>query len=1028
MRRHLLILVALIVALGGVAVLAVMRQPTLGLDLQGGLEVVLEARPEQGRELTQEDLDRAKEIIEERVNKTGVSEPEIRKQGDNQISVSLPGVHDTARAARLIGQTATLEFYNLQGDALSPTLGAQGQIVASPQLLPLLSGQQELAKKGTPTAWYLYGSKKERLAGPADTRQEILQQLPGGKAPEGSKFYAVPEGRTILTCNENARLCPGVGVPNQEYYYLFKYQPNNAEETIPELTGEDLNGSGTRVDFQNNQPIVTLDFTNAGGDKFHEITRELAQRGRAQANLNPGVPEENFNQSFAIVLDGEIRSFPSIDFNNLPDGISGGQAIIEGLDNLEEAEDLALVLQTGALPVEFVQVERSDISATLGEDSLREAIIAGVAGLIAVAFFLLIFYRFLGVIAIIGLAIYGALLYGAILIFDVTLTLPGIAGLVLTIGVAADANVVIFERIKEEVRAGKSVRAAIAGGYNKGFNTIIDANVVTMITAFVLYAVATSGVKGFALMLLVGTLLSMVTAVAATRALLGLLAGFRWFNNPAFMGATAQKIPAWQRIDFVGRAKLWFAISGAVIAIGIGSLIVQGLNLGIDFRGGSQITFETPQATSVEEVRQEAAEIGRADAIIQGRGEIQNGGYRQFTLKTESLSAGAQIEPAGRSANAARGHLDRRQERVGELQRADPARRDPRDHRLARAHRHLRDAALRVQVLAAGARRAPARHPHHARPLLADRPRDDGGDRGGDPDDPRLLDLRHDHHLRPRAREHSAHAAVELRRDREPVAVGDDQAIAGDVVHHAASDRFAAPVRRRHAQGLRLRAARRHHLGRVLDHLHRGAAPGRPQGARARVRQAQGSRAAREDRRCRRARARGSRAEEARRRRRRWTSPSWPPSRRPATETALPRRPQRGARRAASAGARGLMAERAESVRQVAARFRGRELPGGRRRRRADEGARRRARRRAGRQGEADARGRARARRRHDGALARRRPSPRRARGSTLSGVFREVGLVTRREYEELELRLAQLEHRLRLVERQPTPLPAPRP
>jgi SecD/SecF fusion protein len=641
-RRYLLILVGLIVALGGVAVLAVMRQPTLGLDLQGGLEVVLEARPEQGRELTQEDLDRAKEIIEERVNKTGVSEPEIRKQGDNQISVSLPGVHDTARAARLIGQTATLEFYNLQGDALSPTLGAQGQIVASPQLLPLLSGQQALAKKGTPTAWYLYGSKKERLAGPADTRQEILQQLPGGKAPEGSKFYAVPEGRTILTCNENARLCPGVGVPNQEYYYLFKYQPNNAEETIPELTGEDLNGSGTRVDFQNNQPIVTLDFTDAGGDKFHEITRELAQRGRAQANLNPGVPEENFNQSFAIVLDGEIRSFPSIDFNNLPDGISGGQAIIEGLDNLEEAEDLALVLQTGALPVEFVQVERSDISATLGEDSLREAIIAGLAGLIAVAVFLLIFYRFLGVIAIIGLAIYGALLYGAILIFGVTLTLPGIAGLVLTIGVAADANVVIFERIKEEVRAGKSVRAAIAGGYSKGFNTIIDANVVTMITAFVLYAVATSGVKGFALMLLVGTLLSMVTAVAATRALLGLLAGFRWFNNPAFMGATAQKIPAWQRIDFVGRAKLWFALSGAVIAIGIGSLIFQGLNLGIDFRGGSQITFETPQATSVEEVRQEAADIGRADAIIQGRGEIQNGGYRQFTLKTESLSAGAQ--------------------------------------------------------------------------------------------------------------------------------------------------------------------------------------------------------------------------------------------------------------------------------------------------------------------------------------------------------------------------------------------------
>jgi SecD/SecF fusion protein len=646
MRRHLLILLALLAALAGVAVLALFRQPTLGLDLQGGLEVVLEARPERGRELTQEDLDRSVEIIRDRVDKTGVAEPEIRKQGENQIAVSLAGVHDTGRAARLIGQTAKLEFYDLQGDTVGPSISPQGQVIAAPKLLPLLSSQQTLAKKGTPTAWYLYGSKKERLAGPADTQAEILRELPAGKAPEGSKFYAVPEGRIVLTCGTSARLCPGVGVPTQEYYYLFKYEPDNKTEPIPELTGEDLNGSGTRADFdQNNQPIVTLDFTDAGGDKFHEITRELARRGALRANTAGATSDEErdlYNQSFAIVLDGEIRSFPSIDFDRLPDGIAGGNAIIEGLDNLEEAQDLALVLQTGALPVEFVQVERTDISATLGEDSLREAVIAGIGGLIAVAFFLLLFYRFLGVVAIIGLAIYGVFLYGALLLFNVTLTLPGFAGLILTIGVAADANVVIFERIKEEVRAGKSVRAAIAGGYRKGFNTIIDANVVTMITAFVLFAVATSGVKGFALMLLIGTLLSMVTAVAATRALLGLLAGFRWFNNPAFMGATAQKIPAWQRIDFVGRAKFWFALSGAVIAIGIGSLIVQGLNLGIDFKGGSQVTFETPRPTSVEDVRREAAAIGRADAVIQGRGDIENGGYRQFTLKTESLSAGAQ--------------------------------------------------------------------------------------------------------------------------------------------------------------------------------------------------------------------------------------------------------------------------------------------------------------------------------------------------------------------------------------------------
>jgi SecD/SecF fusion protein len=269
---------------------------------------------------------------------------------------------------------------------------------------------------------------------------------------------------------------------------------------------------------------------------------------------------------------------------------------------------------------------------------LHQALIAGIGGLLAVALFLLLFYRFLGVIAILGLGIYGVLLYGAILIFNVTMTLPGFAGLVLTIGVAADANVVIFERIKEEVRAGKSVRAAIATGYRKGFNTIVDANVVTMITAAVLFVTATGGVKGFALMLLIGTLISMVTAVAATRALLGVLAGFRWFNNPAFMGASAQKIPSWQRVDFIGKTRVWFALSATVVLIGIGSLAYQGLNLGIDFKGGSQISFKTPQAHSVQDVRGEAASLGLGDAVIQGRGTPTTGGYKEFQVRTKSLS------------------------------------------------------------------------------------------------------------------------------------------------------------------------------------------------------------------------------------------------------------------------------------------------------------------------------------------------------------------------------------------------------
>src|SRR5207253_7671392 len=221
-------------------------------------------------------------------------------------------------------------------------------------------------------------------------------------------------------------------------------------------------------------------------------------------------------------------------------------------------------------------------------------------------------YRFLGLVAVIGLGIYAAFLYAAILLFHVTLTLPGFAGLILTIGVAADANVVVFERIKEEARAGKSVKAAIATGYAKGFHTIVDANVVTAITALVLFAVATAQVKGFALMLLIGTVVSLITAVAATRAMLGLLSGFRWFDNPRFMGAAGAQRGRFLQIDFMKRRYLWFAISGVVILVSVISLATRGLNLGIDFRGGVQVSFSTPTPTSLTQVRAQAADIGRS--------------------------------------------------------------------------------------------------------------------------------------------------------------------------------------------------------------------------------------------------------------------------------------------------------------------------------------------------------------------------------------------------------------------------------
>ena len=646
-RSSLLVVGLLAAAIFGVLLFALPgspleKKPTLGLDLQGGLEVTLQAVPPPNRNLTKEDLERSVDIMRNRVDKLGVTEPEIRTQGSDQIVIQLPGVKDPEAAAQIIGTTAQLELYDLETSLTGPSISIQGFPIEHTSLYQLLAKVQSQVEAGKSDAWYVVDPEKKRVvAGPFESEQAALKKL-GGKLPENRELFAVPDGTVVITCGSSdpdqatALICPGGqggsgASPERTNYYLFKYLPPD----IPQMTGGDLKLSGTRADFDTSpggggQPIVTMEFTGSGSDKFEKITRDEWIRGKLR----------NAPQHFAIVLDREIRTFPQIDYTDstLSGGIGGGRAQIEGLDSLQEAKDIAIVLQTGALPVKFETLDRTDISATLGKDSLKEAWRAAIAGLVLVAIFLLVLYRFLGLVAVAGLAIYAAFLYAAILLFNVTLTLPGFAGLVLTFGVAADANVVIFERIKEEVRAGRSVRAAIAQGYKKGFATIVDANVVTAITAMVLFAVATAGVRGFALMLLLGTVLSMLTAVLATRAILGLLAGFGWMENPRLMGATGQGLPRWLRVDYIGKRRIWFAVSGTVVALALAALAVKGLNLGIDFQGGTQITFKTPQPTALDQVRQQAARIGQAGAVIQGRGASQGDRYTSFQIRTESLT------------------------------------------------------------------------------------------------------------------------------------------------------------------------------------------------------------------------------------------------------------------------------------------------------------------------------------------------------------------------------------------------------
>jgi len=680
-RSHLTLVVLILAALGGVVALGLKGSPIhrslrKGLDLQGGLEVILKAQPPKGHKLTSSDMSRSIQIIRNRIDKLGVSEPEVRQQSGDEISIELAGVHDVAQAATLIGKTAQLELYDLVPALVSPSIGTTGQVTPYRSLYDLLVRVQSTAKQGTPTAYYLFAPRKSKVTTGTgkkkktsthvtwhrvgDSAQTLHRDpttgLAGlldpyhGKVPKGDQVLKVPPKVVVVTCSApSSTVCPGdpTNLPptGQTDYYLFKHgsYPNDRYATdgkYPNMTGKDLKLSGIRQDFDptSGQPIVLMQFTGHGNSVFHQVTKNEAQRGQIQ-NLGSNCSAEC---AFAVVLDNQLITWPAIDPTQNPGGIdpTGTGAEINNIGSLKEAQNIALVLQTGALPINFVTIERTDVSATLGKDSLNQAQTAAIGGLIAVALFLLLVYRFLGLVAVIGLGIYAGFMYAAILLLNVTLTLPGFAGLILTIGVAADANVVVFERIKEEVRSGKSVRAAIAAGYAKGFHTIVDANVVTAITALILFAVATAGVKGFALMLLIGTVVSLITAVAATRAMLGLLAGFRWFDNPRFMGAHGEQGLKFLQLDFMRRRYTWFAISGAVILVGLVSLGVRGLNLGIDFKGGAQISFRTPTPTSLATIRAQTAAIGRSDAVVQGRGTLTGSdSYKNFQIRLKKLSA-----------------------------------------------------------------------------------------------------------------------------------------------------------------------------------------------------------------------------------------------------------------------------------------------------------------------------------------------------------------------------------------------------
>lgn len=415
--------------------------PKLGLDLRGGMNVVLTARPEKGQKLTEDAVSQAQLIVGERVNGLGVTEPVIERQvGSPNIIVQLPGIKDPNKALAVIGRTATLEFREVLSTrpAATPSLGKQPK------------------------------KQKKVALGP----NELLDR----------------DGQVI-----------------------YKLAP-------PSMTGKSIQKAQVGFDQRSNRPQVDFTMTSAGALEFEQVTRKLLKK------------------QMAIVLDSKVWSAPVIQ-----SVISGGSGQITGDFSLDEVKDLVLVLNTGALPVSLDVTEQRVVGPTLGSDALRAGLYAGIAGLAIVAVYMLIMYRGLGLISIAALVVFGGIFGGELLATRATLTLPGIAGIIMTIGLAADSSIVFFERFREEIRHGKTARSSAGGGFTHAFRTIIDADAVSVIIALTLIALSflyfgPGPVRGFALTLTMGIVADVATAFFFTRPTVILLARLPLLSNPIFIG------------------------------------------------------------------------------------------------------------------------------------------------------------------------------------------------------------------------------------------------------------------------------------------------------------------------------------------------------------------------------------------------------------------------------------------------------------------------------------------------------------
>lgn len=488
-RTKLLVtlLLTLAIAWGSLGVaLAIGATPKLGLDLQGGFSLLLTAPDGTDGEV----LDKAVDIMRRRIEELGsVQEPEISVQGDNSIQVQLPGVQDRERALEAVGTTGVLSF--------RPVLASN---VISPAFL---DGTLELP---------------EELQPPDSTT--VAPEESTTVPPEGTTTTVAPTTTTSAPQPIPDNIDPDLGITLEDQVdaeaYLLGDDGLFYLVGPAFLVGDDVEGAtaGFAPGFSQGGWVVDPDFSPDGGVAFEAATAELSL-----------FPSGDPRRQMAIVVDGRVISAPQIAADVIPgEGLDADQVFITigaGENPETEAQDLATILRYGALPTEFERERVESVSASLGSDSLQAGLIAGIGGLALVALALLIYYRALGLIAVVGLTVFGSLLMLGITLLSefqgTTLTLAGVTGIIVSVGITADSYIVFFERVKEEYRRGRPVRAAVDQGYRRAFRTILTADTVTFLGAILLWALAIGSVKGFAITLGIATIVDVVVSYFYTR-------------------------------------------------------------------------------------------------------------------------------------------------------------------------------------------------------------------------------------------------------------------------------------------------------------------------------------------------------------------------------------------------------------------------------------------------------------------------------------------------------------------------------